>query len=51
MVSEILLFGPGHASGSASETGISNFKLSCKTIINIYHIKKFRTIPSVVNEK
>ena len=27
-----VLVGPGHASGSAPESGISNFKLYCKTI-------------------
>ena len=36
MVSEIFrtlrIGGPRHASGSALESGISNFKLSCKTI-------------------
>ena len=35
MVTEILgkqdLVGPGHASRSALESGISNFKLSCRT--------------------
>ena len=38
----------GHASVSADESGISNFKLSCKTIY-IYHIK-IRIIPLVVSE-
>ena len=28
------MLGPWHASGSAPESGISNFKFSCKTILN-----------------
>ena len=43
------MVGPGHVSRSAPESGISNFKLSCKTINQyISNPKKLRIIPSVV---
>ena len=44
------LDGPGHASGSALESCISNFNFIANLYININHIKKIRTIPSVVSE-
>ena len=55
MVSEIFrtlgIGWAGHDSGSALESGISNLKLSCKTIYQyLSYQKKFRTIPSVASK-
>ena len=55
MVSEIFrtlkLVWPGIASWSALESGISNVKLSCKTIFQYLSYTKFRTIASMASEK
>ena len=45
-------FGPGHASRSAPESGISNFKLYCKIIYQYLSYQKNQNkIPSGVREK